>query len=118
MYYLVVLVLDDTNLCQNVMEAWEAAGAPGVTVLDSTGIGSSRKGLRDDIPLFPNLAEVFRSQEEDHRTVFSVVKGQEKVDALVEAVMGCVCGFNESSDTGFLFVVPVSQVFGNVFHSE
>lgn len=118
MYYLVVLVLDDNNLCKNVLEAWKEAGAPGITILDSTGIGEGRKALLDDMPLFPNLADIFKAQEKEHRTLFSVVKGEERVERLVKAVRSCICGFEEQEDTGFMFVVPVSHVYGSVFHKE
>lgn len=114
MYHLVVLVLNDTTICQSVIEAWDAAGAPGVTILDSTGIGSIKKALRDDLPLFPNLADIFKAQEVEHRTIFSVVEGEEMVDALVDSVRDTVSGFGVDANSGFLFVVPVSRVYGNL----
>jgi nitrogen regulatory protein PII len=109
-----VLVLNDTSVCQSVIEAWDEAGAPGETILDSTGVGSIKKALRDDLPLFPNLAEIFKAQEVEHRTIFSVVEGEEMVEKLVESVRNSVAGFGVSANSGFMFVVPVSQVYGNL----
>ena len=56
MFYLVVFVLDDPDRCRDILDAWEAAGAPGVTILDSSGLGRVRRaGIRDDIPLMPSF---------------------------------------------------------------
>jgi nitrogen regulatory protein PII len=112
MSYLVVFVLDDPERCRDILDAWEAAGAPGVTILDSSGLGRVRQaGIRDDLPLMPSLSDLFRRQEARHRTLFSVVKDQSQVDAIAQATQA-VIGELDRAHTGLLFVVPVSQVFG------
>ncbi len=112
MSYLVVLVLDDPDRCQDVLDAWEAAGAPGVTILDSSGLGRVRRaGIRDDVPLMPSLSDLFRRQEDHHRTLFSVVKDQSQVEAIAQATQALI-GELDRGHTGLLFVVPVSQVYG------
>jgi nitrogen regulatory protein PII len=116
MAYLVVLVLDDPDLCRDVLDAWEAAGAPGVTILDSSGLGRVRQaGIRDDVPLMPSLSDLFRRQEDHHRTLFSVVKDQSQVEAIAQATQA-ITGELDRGHTGLLFVVPVSQVYG--LHKE
>ena len=112
MSYLVTLVLDDPDRCQDVLDAWEEAGAPGVTILDSSGLGRVRRaGIRDDVPLMPSLSDLFRRQEDHHRTLFSVVKDQSQVEAIVQATQALI-GELDRGHTGLLFVVPVSQVYG------
>ena len=75
MFHLVVLVLDDPDQCRDVLDAWEAAGAPGVTILDSSGLGRVRRAtLRDDVPLMPSLSDLLRREEDHHRTLFSLSK--------------------------------------------
>jgi nitrogen regulatory protein PII len=112
MSYLVVLVLDDPDRCRDILDAWEAAGAPGVTILDSSGLGRVRQaGIRDDVPLMPSLSDLFRRQEAHHRTLFSVVEDQSQVDALAQATQA-VIGQLDRGHTGLLFVVPVSQAYG------
>jgi nitrogen regulatory protein PII len=112
MAYWVVLVLDDPDQTRDVLDAWEAAGAPGVTILDSSGLGRVRRaGIRDDVPLMPSLSDLFRRQEDLHRTLFSVVKDQSQVDAMVQATEAVV-GELDRGHTGLLFVVPVGQVYG------
>ena len=112
MFHLIVLVLDDPDQCRDVLDAWEAAGAPGVTILDSTGLGRVRRvGIRDDMPLMPSLSDLFRRQQDHHCTLFSVVRDESQVEAIVQATRAVV-GALDRPDTGFLFVVPVSQVCG------
>jgi len=112
MSFMVVFVLDNPDQCSHILDAWEAAGIRGVTILESAGLGRVRKaGLRDDLPLMPSLSELFRHTETSHRTLFSVVKSQDQIDAIVEATQEIV-GDLEQENTGFLFVLPVSQVYG------
>lgn len=112
MSYLVVAVVNNVDQCPAILDAWEKAGAPGITILASTGLGRVRKaGLRDDLPLFPNLQDLFENDEIQHRTLFSVVDDQGTVDLLVSAVLD-ITGDLDDPHSGFLFVVPVLQIYG------
>jgi nitrogen regulatory protein PII len=112
MNFMVVLVVDDVEQCPIILDAWEGVGVSGVTILASTGLGRVRKaGLRDDMPLLPNLHDLFEQEEVQHRTLISVVETQEMVDQMVAMVEKHI-GDLENPHTGFMFVVPVSQVFG------
>ncbi|MBN2503474.1 MAG: hypothetical protein JXB38_22045 [Anaerolineales bacterium] len=112
MSYLVVLVLDNPDLCHNVLETWEATGVRGITILESTGVGRVRKaGLRDDIPLMPNLSELFKSSETHHRTLFSVVESAEQAESL-KAATEKITGDLSQQNTGMMFVVELYKVFG------
>jgi len=112
MSFLVVLVIDDPDDCPSLLEAWEEIGVTGVTILESSGLGRLRQsGLRDDLPLMPSLHDLFQKREIHHRTLFSVVEDQAKVDQMVE-IAGHVIGDFEEPHTGFLFVVPVLQAYG------
>lgn len=112
MNYLVVLIVNDIDDSPAILDAWEAVGILGVTILASTGLGHIRRaGLRDDLPLMPSLQDLFESEEVQHRTLLSVVDSQELVDKMV-AIAQQVIGNLEDPHTGFLFVVPVIQVYG------
>ena len=112
MNYLVVLIVNNIDDCPAVLDAWEEAGVLGVTILPSTGLGRVRRaGLRDDLPLMPSLQDLLSDEEEQSRTLISVVDSQEMVDQMV-AIAQQVIGDLEKPHTGFLFVVPVSQVYG------
>ena len=67
--------------------------------------------MRDALPLMPSLSDLFRREENRHRTLFSVVKDQSQVEAIAEATQSVV-GELDRGHTGLLFVVPVGQVYG------
>ena len=77
MNYLVVLIVNDIDDCSDILDAWEAAGILGVTILASTGIGHIRRaGLRDDIPLMPSLHDLFESEEVQSRASSRLARTQ------------------------------------------
>lgn len=113
MIHVVVLVLDDVEQCPQMLDAWEAAGAGGVTILESTGMRRVRGALRDDLPLIPSLHDLVDAWEQSshHRTLFTVVQDEEAVDRIAAATVE-VCGDLSRPHTGLFFAVPVSQVLG------
>jgi len=112
MHYLVVLVLSRPEMLHSVLQAWQQAGAPGATVLESTGLGRVSHLLgRDDMPLFPSLRALGEKQEYTHNTIFSIVDGDEMVDKLIAATEGVVGDLSQPNQ-GILFVVPVARVIG------
>ena len=112
MFYMVLLVVDDLNNCPAVLDAWDTAKTPGITILESTGMGRIREvGIRDDMPIMPSLSDIFRSREHRHRTIFTVVEGEEMVDQLIGVTQEILGDLNKP-DTGVLFVLPVSRAVG------
>jgi len=112
MSYLVVFVLDNPDLCQDVLDAWENAGAKGITILESTGIGRVRQaGIRDDLPLMPSLSDLFKSDETHNRTLFSAVDDLDVAHALVKAAQDTVGGI-EKPNSGLLFIAPLLEIYG------
>ncbi len=111
MNHMILLVLDNLEQCPAVLDAWEAAGAPGITILDSTGLARIKSGIRDDLPLMPSITSLLKVREERHRTIFTVVEGDLLVDRIIEATQA-ITGSLDNKDTGILFVLPVSRVVG------
>lgn len=114
MHQMILLIVNDLAKCPDVLEGWDAAEVPGVTILDSTGLGSMRQaGIRDDIPLMPSITDLFRTKEHRHRTLFTVVEGEEKVEEIIKITQEILGDLNNPHN-GVLFVLPVSRVVG--FH--
>jgi len=112
MSYLVVLIVNDMDKCPDILDAWEEAGVLGITIFASTGLGRVRRaGLRDDLPLMPSLEDMFSGDEEQSRTMMSVVDSQEMADKMI-AITQQILGDLENPHTGFLFVLPVIQAYG------
>ena len=63
------------------------------------------------MPLLPSLQDLMGSEEEQHRTLLSVVDSQELVDKMV-AIAQQIIGNLDNPHTGFLFVLPVIQAYG------
>ena len=110
MYSMVIFILNDPDYSHDVLNAWEKVGVFGVTMLDSSGLGRVRDAIRDDMPLMPSLSDIFKKSETQHRTFFSVVE-ESQIDKIVEATE-TVVGSLEEPNTGFLFSLPVGQVYG------
>lgn len=118
MAFLVVLVLDDPDRCTSLLDAWDDAGAKGVTILESSGLARVRRAAyRDDLPLMPSLRNLLQGREEHHRTLFSVVEDEATVQALVDATQSVV-GDLHQPHTGLLFVLALHQVIGLYGHDS
>jgi nitrogen regulatory protein PII len=111
MPHLVVFVLDNLEQCPQVLDAWDEAGAPGVTILESTGLRRVRAMMRDDMPLFPSLRDLLASRELHHRTLFTVVEDEATLERVIAATERVIGDFTRHH-TGLLFVVPVTRVLG------
>lgn len=112
MYQMVLLIVANTQQCPNILDAWEAEGVGGITILESTGLGRVRQAaIRDDIPLMPSLSRLFQHREVRHRTIFTVVESDEMVDRLIEVTQKHL-GDLDNPDNGVMFVWPISRVVG------
>lgn len=113
MHYLVIFVIDDIEKCPALFDAWERLGVTGITILESTGLGRIRKaiGYRDDIPLMPSIRNLLQSREEHHRTLLTVIDGDEMIDKITNVTQQVVGDLNQPNK-GVLIVLPVARVVG------
>ncbi len=110
--FMVLLVINNLDDCSDILDAWEATGVGGITILESSGLGRVRNlNLLSDFPLIPSLSDFLKAPEHRHRTIFTVVDSQERIDKLLTATESIV-GDLESPDNGLFFVLPVIQVKG------
>jgi hypothetical protein len=109
---LVALVLNDSSLLEDLIDAWEAAGVVGATVLDCAGRWQLKEALHmDDRPLFPSLADLMRGSDTAQKLIFSIVTEGAVVDRVFEATERVV-GNLDGQDTGLFFVLPLNCVRG------
>jgi hypothetical protein len=110
---LIVMVIEDPDLANDVILAWERAGAKSATLLHSIGMTRLREAglLRDDLPLIPSLAALEEPHEINNATLFSVVADTVDVDVLI-AETEQVTGPLDGPHTGMLFVLPLARVVG------
>lgn len=110
MAHLVILILPDSERLSDIVEAWDRARCPGVTIFNSIGMSHVRQAT-DDLPLMPSLRALFESQEIQHSTVWSVVPDGFDLDRLFD-VTEQVTGPLDDPHTGIMFVVPITHVRG------
>ena len=110
---LVILITEHVEKGLAVAEAWEAAGAPGVTIIQSLGLHRLREKSKNvEISLFVSMASLLRQMEKTNQTIFTVVD-DDLVDALVDAA--CKALGTESLDeagAGVAFVLDVERTIG------
>jgi nitrogen regulatory protein PII len=112
MAFLVIYVLDNMGQMPDVLEAWQQAGAPGITILESTGMERLRRAaLREDLPLIPSLSDLLHDENVYHKTLLTVTEDEAVVDRIVEATRQIVGDFSQHH-TGILCVLPLLRVYG------
>lgn len=111
--FMIMLVLNDPEQCQEILLAWDEAGAPGITILASSGLGRVRRkmALNEDIPLMPGLEDFLHQEENLHRTLITFVRERTVVDAIIKATES-VLGDLNLPHTGILVVLPVLEAYG------
>jgi len=117
--FFILYVLNDPDLLDPMINAWEEAGVKGITVLASTGMARLRErgALREDLPLIPSLDDIIEQYQDTNRTLFTIVQTQEVVHAVVHATEKIV-GDLDAPNTGILVVLPVVQAYGLNRRSE
>lgn len=111
--YFILLVLNNVELMEAVLEAWETAGAGGVTILPSIGYAKikDKRSLQEDFPLIPGLDDILETGENQNKTLFSIVSSieiKEKIIAVTQEITGDL----NKPYTGILVVLPVSEALG------
>jgi nitrogen regulatory protein PII len=109
---LVILITTQVDKGLAIAEAWETAGAPGVTLIESYGLHHLREKSKSlELPLFVSLAQVMRQIEETNQTIFSVVD-ETLVDKLIEETVRVLGRDLNQPNTGVAFVLDVERVIG------
>ena len=108
---LVVVVTTRVEKTLALAQAWQKAGAPGVTLVPSHGFRTLQERTRKlELPHFVNLATILKQVDDTTQMLFSVVDDQ-LVDALVQATRA-VLPDPLTPKTGIGFVIDVDRVFG------
>jgi nitrogen regulatory protein PII len=111
--FLLLLVLNDPEKLDDLLSGWEKAGASGITVIPSTGIGHLRQhlALQEDFPLMPSIEDVLNSQKSSNRTIFTIVKNDNLAKKLIKVVQNVIGDLDEPG-TGILTLIPLAKIYG------
>jgi hypothetical protein len=111
---MVILVLDNVDRLEEVLTAWWDAGAPGITILESSGAARylAQPGVREDVPIFPSLMNFPGRREIHHRTLFTGLTDGFAIERLFD-VTEAVLGPLEQPHNGVMFALPVLHARGH-----
>jgi hypothetical protein len=108
---LVVLITTHVEKTLEIAEAWQQAGAPGVTLVPSHGFRTLKARSRKlELPHFVNLATILKQVDDTTQMLLSVVDDS-LVDALAQATRS-VLREPLTPKTGIGFVIDVHSMFG------
>lgn len=108
---LVVIVLNKTDLLDEILSLFMRYKIKGATVLDSSGMGHL---ISNQFPMFSMFAELSDERESNSKTILTVVKDEaERKEVL--SIAESVCGDLTKPDNAIFFSVPVNFTKGIEF---
>lgn len=111
MMKMVMFVLDDSELLDDVLEAWQAIGVGGVTILETSGLHRRRRSRPIGARYAFGLGMGAQSVEVGHHTLLAIVPDDKTVQACLEAAERIVGDLNEPN-TGVLAAWDLPVVKG------
>ena len=105
---LLIAVINEEEKLDEILSGLVELGVTGATIINSEGMG---RVLSHDIPIFAGLEALASRSRPQNQTIFSVIREEEKVDAVISLIQE-ICGSFENPATGIVFTVPVARVVG------
>lgn len=109
---LIIFITARIERTLDVAEAWQRAGASGVTILEGHGLRrlQEKMGIRDDLPLIPSLSSLLHQQEVSTHVLISVVRDDlaEQLYQLTVEIIGDLT----LPDNGFVFTLDIGNSLG------
>lgn len=106
---LMVIILNKTDALEYLLEGLSAAGIGGATIIQSSGLVMTLSKM-DSSFLSASIRSLFSGEEEDNRTILSVIKNNQ-LDLARRVVYNTV-GDLSQPNTGIMFTVPLDFVEG------
>lgn len=105
------IVLNDTSFLEDILNAFLKLEVKGATILESEGMLKTVLKSEGLSYLFRGMFSPSRLEDShDSKTIFSVIKDDEKINQVVDAVQEILKASTKSS-TGFMFTFPVSDIY-------
>lgn len=108
--HILVFVLDNPNLLDQVLDAWEAIGIGGVTIIESSGL-NRRRAQRQGTPFMLGFHRLMESSREGHYTLLAIIESEDIIQPCIE-VTEAIVGDLSQPNTGILATWPASLVKG------
>ncbi len=108
--YALFLVLNETELLEEMLARFVDVGVQGATILDSQGMASALAGSRRDLPFFSSLKVRFEGARPYSKTIFTVLENEDLVERAVAAARD-VLADTDVPGAGFMFSLPIGRVY-------
>ncbi|MDY6826949.1 MAG: hypothetical protein SVV67_07210 [Bacillota bacterium] len=108
--YLFVLVLNKTELLEDILEKMVEVGITGATIIDSTGMGRALADI-DNGTLLAGIRSIFKYSRPSNKTIFSVIDSLDKKERAALAIKE-VIGDMSKPGVGIMFTLPLEGVIG------
>ena len=109
--YVLFQVLEQTELLTRILEKLANIGVPGVTVLDSIGMGRILLQSSADVPTLEKIESVLKKRQPTNKTLFAVIEEKETLKKAVEVIKS-ICGDLNDSGKGIIFGFSLNFVEG------
>jgi nitrogen regulatory protein PII len=109
--YLLVDVLEQTELLPELLEEFVKIGVTGTTVLDSIGMGRILLEADTSVPVLDTIKGALAKGKPSNKTIFAVIDEKETLRKAIDVIRS-VCGNLQEPGKGILFTIPVDFVEG------
>ena len=104
-----VLILNKTEVLENLLEGLSAAGIGGATIIQSSGLAMTLQKMNSSF-LSQSIRSMLTGDEEDNRTVLSVIN-DDQLETVRKVIYNTV-GDLSQPNTGIMFTIPLDFVEG------
>ena len=110
---LVVLITPRLDEAHDIADAWQRAGAPGVTFIESYGLGRMKqaKGNVEVLPGMMSMLDILRSREQTSVTLLSIINEDDLADRMIDAAQNIIGDLNIPNN-GLMIVIDIERVVG------
>jgi nitrogen regulatory protein PII len=109
--YLLVSILEQTQLLSDIMAGFADAGIKGSTVINATGMGRILMQTKASLQFSDHINKVITDLESSNRIILTVVKDKDTLNKAIEIVKS-FCGDLCEPGKGILFAFPLEIVEG------
>lgn len=109
--YVLFQVLEQTERLPRILEKLANIGVPGVTVLDSIGMGRILLQSSADVPMLEIIDSILKKRHPTNKTLFAVIEEEETLKKAVEVIKS-VCGDLSDPGKGIIFGFSLHFVEG------
>ncbi|MBK8023831.1 MAG: hypothetical protein IPK19_20955 [Chloroflexi bacterium] len=114
---LVVLITSLAEEAYRVGDAWQKAGAPGVTFLEGFGLGNLQRVGRnvEVLPGMLSMLDILRDNRETSMVLLSLLHDDALVQSLLDAAQD-ILGDMLEPNAGVVFVIDIERAIGIRHH--